>query len=311
MKNRSVLVITLLFLLLAGCSTSNETISVQPTPWPSTTSEPTVTMKSTSTNIPTQDLSTLTSTPTKTIRPTPIPTLTLQSAEVAGTLAANMVDNPNCELPCLYGIIPGKATFKQAFTIMSALGEYQGAYYPGGIPGVSEDFEKYTFKIPLPQKYDGQDTAIYHFSVDRDLVAKVETQSVVFLSTILHELGKPTNIWVRLNISASEDGPPPFPFGIALFYEQLNLGVVYYVINGYPIGEKIQSCVNNQAEVIIGSEKIPITYESFEKISGYTTQPSLEEALGLDINSFYENYKDLSGEICFQTPFDIWSLPKR
>lgn len=296
-----------------GCSKqkTNEIIMVQPTMEPSLTSKPTNTAQPTFTIIPTRDLSTSTITPINTMRPTPKLTLTLHPEDIMATLDAFSSDVSNCRLPCWFGIIPGKTDFDEAFRILASLGKHKWVYYPGDFPSanIDEDFETHTFITPSKKKYEGRAELTHYVSIVNDLVAKIETEAFLSLPQALEELGMPTNIWVRLNISLGEDGPPPFPFGIGLYYEEENIGIEYFVINGTPVGEKIQACISDTAVILIGTNEIPITYDSFNLINGYETQPTLKEALGLSIETFYENYKDAKTDICFQTPYDIWSSP--
>ncbi len=307
--NTTVLII-LILLVCFGCTNSIGTpdIGVQLTLPPTWTNTPTDTIQPSSTRIPTKDFSTFTPTPTRTLRPTPEIISTLSENEILGTLDAFSL---SCKLPCLYGIIPGETTFNQAFRILASIGVHEWVYYPDDYSGVMDNYETHTFIISTKKEYNGRSYLNQYISVVNETVAKIKSESFYSLPQALRELGIPSNVWVRLNISLSEDGPPPFPFGIALYYAEKNIGIVYYVINGIPIGDAIQACITDQAIILIGSEEIPLTYASFDLISGYETQPSLEEALGIDIDEFYENNKDQNSNVCFQTSYDIWTLPKR
>jgi hypothetical protein len=118
--------------LLTGCTSSSTTMQptqVTPTPAysaPSATSTavlaltPTLVNTDTLTPAPTATAKLPTYTPSITVTPTQVDTLEPENA--LATIQPLLEDPMNCEVPCFWGILPGKTRIDEARTLFGALG---------------------------------------------------------------------------------------------------------------------------------------------------------------------------------------------
>lgn len=157
-----ILFLLLLTIFFSGCST------VMPTQAPQVTGRPTA------------EAATLTLQPTETkvvvLTPTPTPVPTLLSEQAIARMLSLYEDNGGCELPCWWGIIPGKTTWEEASGILSPIGVI---VMSKNWPSVQDpNVKHYSFIMSVPYSMSpvtGQITAA--FVVERDVVKVINIDS--------------------------------------------------------------------------------------------------------------------------------------
>lgn len=221
----------LLILLGAGCvpqgnnlvsSTVNKTLQVPvsetsstATPMLAHTIPPTLEANSTPTNPPTPkstEALTLTPSPTATFAWTPVPTLAPDAALEALLQLYN--NNGGCELPCWWGITPGKTTWAEARTKLAPLGWMDG-------PWGEEETKRYDFSFAVPEQLAPWEYFEPHLGVKNGIVMGISVNSHwvtpdfdYSLSGLLQVFGPPDEIWLEVVTDTPYD---PY-YDIDLFY---------------------------------------------------------------------------------------------
>lgn len=131
---------------------------------------------------------------------TPLPTLSpTQVSEVVRTLYAN---NGGCELPCFWGIVPGKTTLPEIVTRFSLLGEISDEDYRW-----KNEHKLIPINIEVPLEIGSFNEKEWNFYIiaSNDIVESIiassrhiKQTSVPTISNMLSILGKPEEIWIAV-----------------------------------------------------------------------------------------------------------------
>lgn len=295
---------------VAGIPTADITVSTQLL---TQTSSPTFMLQLTSTITPSPR-------PTNTITPTLGPTFTLD--ERNARLIELLETNGSCELPCIWGIMPGETKWGEAFQILFPLGQPGFEISQGRDVIYSFEYQNYQdrFTIAVGMLVVNRiivDVAHVHPLVDGDSPYFGQFWEQFSLSSLLSTNGIPSRVWVILGTSENY-WPDITLFTMWLFYDEDGILIMYYdfadradtnyrVCPNQPHFEMLapfqfsfwtQSPDNERP-----LEDAYTTYTNNSGVLGYLT---LQEAVGLEPDEFYDLIISGESEACFETPRDIW-----
>lgn len=150
-------------------------------------------------------LLTLTSSFAPTITWTPVPTI--MPDEIQRTILGYYTDNGGCELPCWWGITPGKTPWQEVRRVFSPLAHEQG-------PFISEKgFFIYTYHFEVPHHLDPLGLGFFEPTLwvrDNIVVAIglnsgwIERNFDYSLAGLLKTFGQPDEIWMNLSTDAPD-----------------------------------------------------------------------------------------------------------
>jgi len=215
------------FAIFSGCA---PTALPQHSPLPSLPAQPSIPTASSTIR------STLASpTPSPTLTPSQAPTLPPQDESLFWLQAIS--SNMGCELPCWWGLVPGKSTWRDLEALFMSIGGRPLS------PRSSPDRTRFDFVVRVVPDSDSQPA---HFAVieRQGIIQGIEArfdlhQSVSSSfpplddaarryspSNLLTSAGPPTQVLISLPSGQAEEGAG-WTYGIWLFYEERGLAVVY------------------------------------------------------------------------------------
>lgn len=166
-----------------------------------------------------------TSTPTQTRIPTmkstttstSIPTSMSSQAETDQRLMNLLMTNGECQLPCWWGLSPGKSAWQDAWNLLS---RYDSNIYVKGTPEQERFMEAY---IPVPE-ISGKGTSRFRtlITANKEIIQTIDVPGVslnppYFLANFMNQYGRPDEIW----ISTYQFYPSvEVPFAVVLFYRR-------------------------------------------------------------------------------------------
>lgn len=330
-----ILFLTITIVILAGCNsaTNAETTQVSPSATPTLMPAYTITVV------------TSTLTPVDTITPSPSPTPTniptLPAEDARKKLLDLLANNGDCQLPCLWGITPGKSTNQEAQSVLSSL---------SGISNIFEIEPKFdlTRGFVLPSFAEGENDLLFNTRVsylaDNQIVSQISfyareeqiptdsngnwvSRRPIYglsrfikrveyysLSNLLSKQGIPTSVMI------ASSGPGKNRRGailthIGVFYPDQGIWAQYTtLVNAKEVGSSIISCpVNAHIEMGLYPPGNPNSfYMLLEQTDWGITKNSykpLEEATSMTVEQFYEIFRNPT-DICIETPTNIWPTPE-
>jgi len=248
-------------------------------------------------------------TPTPTRTNTPVPTLSANEAQV---LVLELLEhNAGCRLPCWWGFVPDKTTWRevQDFLLTFALqiqlsGSSNDPFQVGYVKFlVPEEI----YPTPLRQTYIIRNGRIETIEVQLGYVSRYG------LSYFLSTYGQPAEIWLRTYRYAREDD---LPFDLVLFYPEQGILARFYS-QATSIANNIEGCPQQRPAAVVAlwsserrltfSEATSQTIDIRNEI--WWPYRLLQEATGMDIETFYQTFKNSNNAICLETPADLWPQP--
>jgi hypothetical protein len=205
--------------------------------------------------------------------------------------------NGNCRLPCWWGISPGETSWEEANAFLSTFASSILELRPN-LYGVGYD--------DLPEGVSGGGVGAT-LSVERGIIQTIDADIYYPMAEILEIYGQPSEIWIFADAQSIN---PKAPFTIALFYGDQGILAVY---NGSADkGDTMDICpsaIGGPQQVwFLWNPELDLTFEQAgPNILLFETRPSdrplfrLEEVSNIDIQTFYETYKDPANAArCFQ-----------
>ena len=190
-------------------------------------------------------------TPTPLLSPTIIPTLLIEEREIY--LKGLLKTNANCDLPCWWGIIPGKTTWIESLEFLRLIGGKVSSrpgdngtiiYDTGGF-----DFEDIHNKITFFEKSELVETMDVSSEGFQNPVGFQKAWVQYTPKTLITKYGQPSRVWIRSSYSYGLTDRRGYQLWI--FYDKLGFLVIYSgIIKKEPIyhicprfenGEDIQS----------------------------------------------------------------------
>ncbi len=311
---RSTILISFLLLLLGcyplrslGVPTAGETPKVLTTESVSFT--PSHILVSTIT--PTVSNSSVTKIPT--IVWTPLPTLSLQ--ESTSKASDLLMNNGGCLFPCWWGITPGKtsateaiqflATFTDLETFIGTPGNERSVKLEPGLAFDSMGSDFHVFGDYGSVDYTFQNGVVDTISAYHGGGTENHRAEIYELSRILNTYQQPDEIW----FSAAPGSPIGNVADIYLYYGKKGFFVHYAYFDLSRDQNNLHICPQR-----IGPEELAMWaiqfhhYSSLEDYYFHTTvsRPSLKLATGMNSEDFYQTFKNLGNNRCFDTPIVLW-----
>jgi hypothetical protein len=312
--------------LLCACQTAEATLTATVTPSPSETR---VSRTPTPTRIPYRTRAlTLTSTITRTTTPhpvssatrnitwTPWPTRTPtllppdQTATQESIMDFLITKNGGCEFPCWWSIQPDKTTWNEVEKFISGYPDNLSIPYQ---PGSTHDKRITAFFG------DYENRISVDFSLTKENVVKTMTVYPLMINlditSALEKYGKPDQVW--LYVMNAPEAHSLASFSILLFYPYRGI-IIWYISPGNLESTKwYRSCLEEfTTGLILWS---PSKYRSFEEVisenpygtvdyslPSITDSIPLEQATGMSVDEFYQNFTGKILRDCLVTPRELW-----
>jgi hypothetical protein len=236
---------------------------------------------------------------------TPVPTL--PPAEALEALLKLYADNGGCQLPCWWGITPGKTSWQEARTKLSRLGHISRPF--GG-----KEVVRYEFSFVIPAEIDSSGSFEPDIGVKDDIVVGISLNSRwvrgdfdYSLAGWLQVWGTPGEIWLKVVTTA----PSEIQYEMDLFYPAK--GILLNVTGiAQAHGDSLSICPQTfkrdifPPALVLWSPSKNITYQTmFSDLLGKTivdqNKFSLLEKLtdNFGPGDFYETYRDPKATACF------------
>lgn len=244
---------------------------------------------------------------TNTVTSEPTPTIE-ESQKLVQDLLEN---NAGCRLPCWWGITPGETTWDEARQILVKVSSY--------VPQTVED--NYLFNVSvhayLPYSYDFAKYMEHSYRVDDDIVVYIQAYNFHLapkysLPNLLNSYGKPSEVWIR---TFPQEDMGFQHFLIDVFYEDLGILVEYGT--GHPLEEvngNIQNCSIDEMDspflYLWSPDNRHLSFQEaktlFLDTMNLPEPKPLFKATGMDVNTFFETFKNPKENTCIETPKELW-----
>ncbi len=270
--------------------------------------------------------------------PTDVPALPVEDARQH--LLDLLANNGNCQLPCLWGIMPGKSNFQNAKIILMPLsgiaeeasfepfhGILGGTINPQYVEGevrlnsvlsylydesgiVNRVFFRVLKEELSQDEYGNQLTTPIYGSPE--FIQRVEYYS---LSHLMSEQGIPTSVMISRELTY-ENNRWSFLINIVVLYPNQGIWAKYTTwMDKNEVGSGIRSCpVNARIEMNLYSPRNPDSfYALLDKTDWGVTKVGykpLEEATSMSVEQFYETFRQPTDK-CIETPSGLWPTPER
>jgi hypothetical protein len=268
-------------------------------------------MGPTSTHFPT-----VTATPSP-VPPTPLPTLpALRTTEEAAAFIIKMQEtNGGCELPCWWGITPGKTIGQDAKQILSPLRRLGENHVLGAIYFYLLELHVYAnlgFSVQVETKaseYQPVDSVYVEsfITVNDDTARYDESWRRYFINELLTRLGQPSEVWLGFGLYGPQESKRYF-YELMVFYEDLGLTVEYAgpAVKGNPN----RACLALEQLKLL---RLNVQNPSNPKMvrppgpgEPFTDLRPISEVTNLNPEKFYNSAKDSNGQVCIESPAKFW-----
>ncbi len=276
-------------LVMMSCAISNTTPMVE-------TSRPALTATLLATDIPTQIENS-------------IPTTSPSKEEGQKLVQKLLEDNGGCKLPCWWGIIPGKTTWVDARQILEKV-----SLFVSGQESENDFYANVNAYLPYPHDFATYMEHLYGVNdgiVEYIRVYNFDLAPNYFLPNLLESYGQPDGIWIR-TFSKAERGIQNYT--VDVFYQEMGILVEYST--GEPLKEidgKLRNCLINEMDSpflhLWSPETQALSFPEAKKFIDTTNLPepkSLLEATGMDVETFYETFRNPETNVCLETPKNLW-----
>ncbi len=306
-------IILILFVVLIGsCTVNPSSATIPPVVDRSASVAITVTPSATylqaATPRPTPKFTTETL-PTVQVLPTRTPQPTLDSLEAEKTVVEYLQSNGGCKLPCWWGISPGETTLEEAEILLESIGQVKKSDegnslgYQYQVPNYPEGF------FILSNLYSEQG------KVKEIFVYANGTGESFSLSKLLTNYGKPDDVLLQVD----QEVPCGYPrFIMLIVYKNQGIIAEFEAIKRKD-GQYLRGCFIDRSDYASGpslwlfdvgdpQKIVQSSIYSHMKTDKVPMQPpvlSIEQATGMDIETFYQKYKDPSN-YCIFTPSILW-----
>jgi hypothetical protein len=237
------------------------------------------------------------------------PTITTdESKKIVRDLLEN---NAGCQLPCWWGIMPGKTTWSEARQILENVSRHIG------VAGQeSDEIFSVSVQALLPYPYTFATYMEHLYSVKNGIVDYIRIYNFdlapnYFLPNLLESYGQPNEVWIR-TLPKEERGIQHFI--IDVFYGELGILVEYST--GDPmkeVGGNLQNCLITEMDSpflhLWSPETQNLSFQEAKKFIDTTNLPEpkpLLEATGMDVKTFYETFTNSETNVCLETPKNMW-----
>jgi hypothetical protein len=322
----SKLFVFMIVLISVGCGTSASSVEPTSTALPiEPTGEiapfeeslpPTSTLTPTrailATPVPSQTPSQTSSSSTVVLTPTAEPTL---SSTEATAFVLNLLQvNDDCLFPCWWGATPAETTW-QEFEPFLARFATEIINLESIRP--NNPLETYEVHINVPMEISPTDQLILFYTTRNGVIENIEIElgnsPTYSLPELLTQYGPPSDVWLS-SYSHSRDNN--LPFRTILFYLDQGFMVTYFD-NAEEKSDNIVGCPQQSDNQFIRAwlwypESEIVIEDVFNKSSLIDQTQAylpLEAATNIDLEDFYEIFKEANNTSCIETPADLWPSP--
>jgi hypothetical protein len=253
----------------------------------------------------------------KTESPTLFPTLlpTKSPTQVAEIVRELYDHNGGCELPCVWGVVPGETTIQEVYSRFAEIGDLKEH------TRAVDTFQIFGFTtippINEPRLYSRREWS-FGLTVNNDTVigifiysANIKEFSTPSLSKFLVQFGKPEEVW--FTFIAAQSGDPDYE--IALYYPSKGIfvnwrGTVDSVVSETESNIMVTVCpqyMPTEADTLIGSNPPFFYLFSSEKkmtfdeiiVQHLNDTPSFRMLDEASTQEFYDTYLNPNTQVCF------------
>lgn len=221
-------------------------------------------------------------------------------------------NNADCRLPCWWGITPGQSSWSETQNFLKT--------FASRIARTDQpEHSLYTVYIPVPEEVHPGSMLVHEYKVQGDLIEMIEVglgsnfQNYA-LPEFLATYGQPEEIWIRTFEKSREN---TLPFYVVLFYPQQGI-MARYFDNAERDAEQIRGCPQQREYwplLWLWSPRIDMTFvdTSAQTVNfGLDEEKAylpLEEATGMNVETFYQTFKNPDNQDCLETPAALWPPP--
>ena len=305
----TIFIMSVVLTASVSCQTRNQSVKATATQKEVLGTYTAIPVKPTTTLTPAETpLPTASQTPTSAATWTPLPTLSEE--DKIDIIRILIKTNGWCRFPCWWGITPGKTTWQEAKQFLGTFSnkiieDYEqeildDAAYPIGYHDIL---------VQVPN--EGRETYIRFIEKD-GVVVQIGVPQLYKDSTfyppnrILQEYGRPDEVFLRSHI-ASYAGD--WSLALHLVYQEKSFEATYLIIDAVNQDGIIKGCLgkdgaNFRLYLPEYTIKIEDIYDIHSKVTIIVLD--LEEATGMDVQSFYETYSNPEDPLCLETSEDLW-----
>ncbi len=296
---RLITIVLSLSLFLVSCKSLVD--ATPPNATIATTIEPSYVLPPGSTQTPN-----VTAVPTNTVSTSP----TLNENQKEEYIFSQLDNNGGCDLPCWWGIIPGKALWSDVSTNFAGLG-FRSSQIKGTSKFGMGGFALFSINTYSSVVYDVESNVIQSISITVDGALEPEKfQEAYFYYSpdeILKNYGQPSKI--LLDIPAYGYGDK-VGYSFWMFYEHRGFLVVYS--GATQRMEPLSICPSfvydqskSRIHLYVKSSNFNLSLDVLSN-SGHTKAKSFEEATGKSVSEYYYDVESNPANICFTTPSNLW-----
>ena len=229
--------------------------------------------------------------------PTPLPTLDVE--EAAKIIDDFSYSNGGCRLPCWWGLPMGTATLEEANQLLSplALASYRIVQVD-----TQKQVIQLTHMLPWEEEFRYWPTSILF--IDKKMV---ELQTLpnrnLSLAQLMNEYGPPGEIWVKTT---------PYPLSdvlisMRLLFPQQGIFIGFSELateQAEGQGIFVKPCFTIPIGIVLWWTELNYNFKnlepSFSDANLVDKFLPMREAAGMDVDEFYEIYKDAEGPACIE-----------
>ena len=299
---------------LIGCGSTMGVVTTS-TNMPTATHQPSAVLSATKIAVLTAtQTSTATTTPSNLLAATQTPPVipTLTAAESATLTPSLLTTNGGCKLPCWWGIQPGISQHQQVaeMFLKQPYHDVENAFasFSAGIPSLNDPVG-YHIKVEV----ELSNTVVSNIFVFGEINSEQATINLardwqgIAWDRVLKDYGAPDHVFVNMGGSAPEAGAPAL-YTLNMLYEKQGFEVGYVGLMTFDTKAKVyQACpVFGEVTQIHLTLAVPgkpnNLKELLEKRYGNSHfAGSLESITGVNIQTFYQQFKDTSRKVCLNS----------
>jgi hypothetical protein len=219
-------------------------------------------------------------------------------------------NNAGCQLPCWWGLTPGKTTLAEAQHYLESF-----AY----LLGITDDPNGYQIaglQIPFPEDMGGVEP--YWFIFRDGILEGISNIYFYKLTTsynlveMLNTYGQPDDILVS---AYYEPRYSDYMTHVAMFYLKKGIMLEYYDSGGELTGGKKKICpqIATYPYINLWVPSLNLTLDEAAKqyldTMNWPTYRTLQDAAGMNVETFYKTFKDVNNTTCLELSTADWPNP--
>jgi len=250
-------------------------------------------------------------TPTSTVSPTntAIVLPTLDEREKEEYILSQLVDNGGCDLPCWWGITPGKSLWSDVSVYFADLG-FKSSQRQDTSKFDMGGFALFSIKTYTRVAYHVESNVIQNISISVGGSLEPENFQNVYKyyspDEILTNYGQPSRILLEIPSYGYGDR---VAYGFSLFYDHLGFLIFYSGVAQR--SDPVRICPSFVYDHLIGGMNLylqsPGNSSSLEALSGGVVRgKTIEEATGKSVSEYYYEFRSNPANLCFTTSASLW-----